>query len=277
MFNKFCFILQDSIIKDINITTSIPEDLVDYKIIKLNNYVNDIANISTQIISQNSKPIVFSSINIANYIIKNNSILKNGIILPHLPYTNGILDWNYYSTTIPSEYLLNPDGIILPFSKILENKKKIIKEYGEKFFIKPLSCWKPFTGFDTIISDLEYDISSYKQHENIKNYELCLITSYKSISNIEYRFWVVDGEIVTYAPYNINLHNTPLNIPPSDETIKIVKNAAEYLSIYDNCFVIDSCMTNDGPKVVEINGFSTSGWYNGIDTEKIFQATISLF
>lgn len=218
------------------------------------------------IIRDNKKfATMFCSIQVARYNDIYGSL--SAVLLPHRPYTDGILNWNQYASVIPANLLLNPQALILPYNHIVNNKKHIQDIYGDNLFIKPNSPWKPFTGFITHISQLEYELNSYKSCENVRGSELAIITNTKQFDAIEYRCWCIDGKFVTSAPYSwFEMENIP---DTPKEVISLATNVLEYIEEYYMDHVIDIAMTNDGPKVIELNGVSTSGWYQGMDAEKL--------
>lgn len=273
----FYFVIQSSIISRIPSFPVMPWDFTIFSDTNTRTYEDQLTKIENYIIENELIPIVFCSINVANYIQKNLVKLRTGIFLPQSPYTNGILDWNQYSSVIPKKYLLNSDGIIFTFSKIIENKEIIHNLFGNNIFIRPISPWKPFTGFDTNKNDLEYDINSYRSLSSVSPHELCLITTAHDIQNPEYRFWMVEGNVATYAPYNMKMSQTLLDISPPEEMISMVEEISNILIEYDHSFVIDMCMASSGPKMVEINGFSTSGWYHGMNIDHLCQGAISQY
>lgn len=271
---KLYFLIQNTLIKNF----PFPKNL-NWNHCIFNNITElcETTGILDYIIKNNMYPVMFCSINNANFLLKNNHLLSTGVFLPQYPYQSGILDWNHYSTIIPQKFLLNSDGLIFPFSKLKQNRKFIFDNIGRKIFIRPISPWKPFTGFDTVVEDFDYDLNSYQKLSNVNPYELCLVAPYKEINTLEYRFWMVEGNIATVAPYNMTLQQTVDYQPPPDDMIKMVKEISEILTIYDHCFVIDMCISNGEPKMVELNGFSTSGWYNGMNIDNLFNTITTQF
>lgn len=206
---------------------------------------------------------VFCSIECKNYIFKK---YPYSTWIPH----NNIMDWSCYSTVIPYNYLLNPDGIILPYGSIIKNVENIEKLFGNKIFIKPNSPWKAFTGFSTSLDNLFYELNSITQLEKVNKSELTLISSHKQIDNTEFRFWCINEEIITYAPYTWQ-HNEVYSELPED-AIHFVYQILSYLYEYtDNGIVIDIVNTPNGLKLIELNALSTSGWYRGMDVDRLLK------
>ena len=210
-----------------------------------------------------STPLVFCSLQNARIIERIKMPIHTGLFYPEK-----FLHYTEYSSYVNQKYLLNPDYIVLPWHKIIQNLDMIVDLYGDNIFIRPNSPIKPFTGFSKIgVSDLTFELNALSQTERVRPSELCVITSGKTISNVEWRFWAVDGKISTFAPYGWNddqLSKTSIDDIP-DQMADAVEQIANSLIEHENALVIDMVMYEDQPKLVELNAVSTSGWYKGMD------------
>lgn len=133
------------------------------------------------------------------------------------------------------------------------------------FFIRPLGNNKVING--GVITKEEFYKWRDSQDENYKG-ELLVISSNKSIKT-EYRFFIVDKEIISGTSYNIegeyNIEKEP--------TKEVLRYTEEVVNKYPlaRAFVIDIAETDKGLKVVEHNNINTSGLYKS-DELKIIQA-----
>jgi hypothetical protein len=85
----------------------------------------------------------------------------------------------------------------------------------------------------------------------------------------EYRLFVVDGQIVTGSLYKVgDLVTTSDVIDPV-----AIEYANKMLTIWqpDRAFVLDIAITDDGPKIIEVNNINSSGFYKS-DISKIVSA-----
>lgn len=221
------------------------------------------------------QPILFASIEITKYVRKHLSNLASGIIMPVDGFDESILFWNRYSTVLPRSWLLNHDCIILPFGSLKHHVTKIERIYGNRIFIKPLSAWKTFTGFDCIAHNINQETSSLRQAENVLDGELTIVTDYKPISETEYRFWCIDGKVISSSAYSWNGVPESQDIPL--DISRLVEDAADFISIYENALVIDACYHSGVPKIIELNAISTSGWYEGVDINKLLSEITKLY
>ncbi|NDV50640.1 ATP-grasp domain-containing protein [Salipiger sp. PrR003] len=189
------------------------------------------------------------------------------------------LTWSNYAAVLPNDVLLNPFGILFPWQH-LKTKDAISclrGSFGDKgVFIRPNSPWKPFAGFPTTWDGYEYNINSYESLESIEPGEICVVFPIKEISNIEWRFWVVAGKVVTWAPYSWrDMEPSAQRMPQG--MLEQVERVIGRLEGYEDSLVIDMVETDDGIKLVELNGLSTAGFYEGMDVSALFNALPTMF
>lgn len=227
-------------------------------------------------LEQDYKPTVsFVSIPVARYIQKFLPKLKSSLLLPvssSIDDMNSIYNWHSWHTAIPIEFQLNDSGVITTVRDILINN--VCFEYQD-VFCKPISGWKSFTGFFCSAKDLSTEINSLIQIEKIGLNELVLLSVTKEISEIEWRCFLIDGELVTAAPYSWDEIDLEIDLPNPVKDLAL--RSALYLQEYNDCFVIDIALFGGKPKVIEINCVSTSGWYEGMDVTALFQSISNLY
>lgn len=158
---------------------------------------------------------------------------------------------------------LNDDFLFIPYALISEKK---IEHLGSRFFIRPNSGNKLFTGFD---------FSSMKElRDNLDYFQLmpddmCCISSYKKIQPVEYRFWICDGEIIARAPYSWD--DSIINMEIPQNVLSLAQCLAQKRSLPQECYVADFAVDMNGEaSLIEINSFSTSGFYPGMQLEHFF-------
>ncbi len=148
--------------------------------------------------------------------------------------------------------LLNNDSQIKLCNDILN------ESYDEDLFIKPSSDTKAFdAGIIEAGKTIKEHIESQFHRENYGN-ELILLSPLKDI-DAEYRFFVVNNEVVSGSSYRINgqLKSNP------DVPKRIWEKAEEYSKLYQphDIFTLDLCEIGDDVKIVEYNCFNCSGIY----------------
>lgn len=208
-------------------------------------------------------PLIFCSLQNARKIRRELPKLARGLFYPEK-----FLHFTRYSQFIPKNLLLNSDYLVLPYGEITNWLPRLIDIFGETLFIRPDSPNKPFTGFSkTGADELSFELNALAITECIDYSELCIIAPAKPIPEIEWRFWLIEEQIVTWAPYTWNFRNRVIitQNQPSSKMLNVATDLAVRLVEHDNALVADFIETDEGPKLVELNAVSTSGWYKGMN------------
>jgi hypothetical protein len=167
-------------------------------------------------------------------------------------------DQAYYSTLdLP---LLNTGA------KLYEMTEHLDTRFNQDMFIKPSRDLKAFDAgiLPQGTSLQEYVLSG--KHQKIYLEEKALIAPVKVIT-AEYRFFVVEGEVVTGSQYRLGGMGVLNASIPSN----IMDAAREYAKLYQphDVFTMDLAQTPDGISIVEYNCWNASGLYH-TDVCKIF-------
>lgn len=170
------------------------------------------------------------------------------------------------------KFLLNSDYIMLPWGEIDRKRPKIWSKFGQyshgnrksgNVFIRPNSGAKPFSGG---LLDREESLEHFLANNVAFPEELVIIAREQSPIE-EYRLIVCDKEIVGASRYHKNgLLDTEEGAPKEVLAYgrKVVRTWQP-----EACFVID--ITYPGPRLVEINSFSCSGFYEA-NLSKVVEA-----
>lgn len=152
--------------------------------------------------------------------------------------------------------MLNHDSIVVPF------KDAVIDGCA---FMRPIEDSKVFAGtiFDneelqqwkTSLLDLKDDYGSTMTGETLV--QVCPLKTIYA----EYRYWIVDGQIITKSQYKIGKR---VQYSPNVDS-RFDDYVVECIKIWQplRAFVIDVCDTDHGIKIVEINTLNSSGYYAG--------------
>ena len=176
----------------------------------------------------------------------------------------GFYNKEVYKVSNYSKYLgedfLNEDYIIMPLDKIAHPSSFTADIIGNmvsnQAFIKPDSGFKSFTG--DIIDYTEIgEHCRYLLNIGVSENELCIISSAKNIESFEFRFWIIDGKIITNSVYSWSDLSNFDKFEPDEDMIKYVEKVIKNINI--PAFTIDICICDDKFKVVEINNIYTSG------------------
>ena len=90
----------------------------------------------------------------------------------------------------------------------------------------------------------------------------------------EFRFWVVNGRVVTGSQYMIG-NRVVLNSIVDNGAVDFAQKMVDQFQIAD-AFVIDIAMTNDGYRIVECGCINCAGFYKA-DMQKLITSLESYF
>lgn len=203
--------------------------------------------------------------------------LQHGRQIAHLPIYPGIFltienyeCFNYYGYF--GEHLLNSDYIMCGLNDVLRHKDK----YHGDIFIRPSNGYKTFTGQVLQRDHFEEQLNTLlKSYGGVEPGTLVLLAPAQKIAE-EYRFIVIDGQVVSGATYfdatNIGTLNPHYDKLCTD--MQATSFAVDMSQIYqpDKAFTIDVCKLEDGQyKLLELNSFNCASIY-GNDYDKVVAA-----
>lgn len=183
-------------------------------------------------------------------------------------------------SAIMGETMLNQRHVLASWASLPDRAADLARAFGPTLFIRPNSATKSFTGFSVAADQLRAEHGALSQTEHVPADELCVIAPAQSLPPIEWRFWVVDGRPVTCAPYR---WDEPATTPaetettPPEELQDFARTAASRTEVIESALVLDVVMSDSGPRVVELNPLSTSGFYPGMDLKALLTALADIF
>lgn len=148
------------------------------------------------------------------------------------------------------EELLNSDFLIGELHEL--------EPEWDAFFIRPTGNTKLFGGM--VVTKEEFHEWQERENHSDSAYhgQLLMISELQEIE-AEYRFFVVDGKVVTGSSYRVDGQlNT--NVAPPDAVVTYAQRMVERFALAD-AFVIDVAETKRGLRVVEYNNLNTAGLY----------------
>lgn len=208
--------------------------------------------------------------------------LQHGKQLTHLPIYPGVfmtIDnyecYKYYGYF--GENLLNSNYLMMGLNDVLRNIEKIQQQFGGKrFFIRPSNGYKTFAGQTMSFENIEQEMGVLiKSYGGIDQSTLVLLSPEQKLTE-EYRFIVVDGEVVSGSLY-FDEENIGTYKPHYDKQVnngEAFDFAIEMSKIHqpDKAYTIDVCKTKEGEfKLLELNSFNCASMY-GNDYDKAVKA-----
>jgi hypothetical protein len=185
--------------------------------------------------------------------------------------TNDEFTFEKWSSGFGLENLLNSESKIMAFCDVLEFQDSM-------FFARPCMDNKSFSGqvitrtqfleWQKTILDINDPLSKLNKDTMIT------IAPFKNIMT-EARMFIFEGKVVTGSYYKfgceVRYEEVKNGDPVIDYTNDIVKDYQPA-----KAFVIDIALTDDGYKIIEINGINSVGLYNA-DVDKFVQAVMLTF
>lgn len=129
----------------------------------------------------------------------------------------------------------------------------------ERFFIRPTGNTKLFGGMT--VTNAEFREWKKRESHPTSPYigQSLMVSELKEIE-AEYRFFVVNGSVITGSSYIVNGQRDITKKPPA-EIVSYAQHMVNRFSL-STAFVIDIAKVKNGMKIVEYNNFNTSGLYH---------------
>lgn len=204
------------------------------------------------------RALVFCSLQIATYIRRNLPLLNRNLF-----FQPEDLTFSRIAGLCPDGVMLNQSFIMLPFGALKQRKAQIHSLFGDRVFLRPDGSQKAFAGYAFDMADFDREVSAIEQIYKIHGDQICVIDRAQAISDHEYRFWVAEGKILTFAGYahdKIACEVCPAGVWTLAESV------AHHIEPWLDPVVADFVVDDTGqPRLIEMNAVSTSGFYPGMD------------
>lgn len=176
-------------------------------------------------------------------------------------------DQNYYNNLSISLPLVNQDALYLNLEKDLHTS------FDDEMFIKPSSDLKGFTAGIIKQGQSIFDYIQTTSRQTNWVDELVLVSPLKKIHS-EYRFFVVDKEVVASSRYRLMNESATSPIIPKE----VLDKAHELSKLYqpDRVFTMDlALLENEKIEIMEYNCFNGSGTYKA-NLEDLFNQLMTM-
>ncbi len=167
--------------------------------------------------------------------------------------------YSHYTQHIPANYMLNDDYIMTTWGDLLYNPGKYQEIFNSRdVFIRPNSGRKTFAGFKADLEDIEY-LTGTQKTSSVENDTIIVVASPKEILG-EFRFVICDNEVIAGSEYRWdNILDVREDYDMS--CLSMAKEVSRLEQQFDSVYTCDVALTNDGPRIVELNSFSCAGLY----------------
>lgn len=150
------------------------------------------------------------------------------------------------------------DGVFTTWIDLIKNYNKYCEMLGStNLFVRPNSGEKTFTGLVLSGDNIQHEINSTQQLTGVLNDTLVFVSLAKKIDS-EYRFFIVNKEVVGESTYMVNhIHDERPVVPSSARDF-----ALDFASKTDEPLVLDVGRVGDDFGAIEINCINSSGFYS---------------
>jgi hypothetical protein len=188
-------------------------------------------------------------------------------------WTPGVYDLEPFNFEIQMEHwgdlMLNADSKVVPFKDVEFDDIAFVRPIEDsKVFAGGIFDWKEFKTWQHNVCDLEEDYGN-----SLSKNTLVQVCNPKKIYS-EYRFWIVNQQIVTASLYKRGgkvIYSSDVDSRFYGFVNMVLKTKNRETDITTSmvntgwrphdAFVIDVCETPDGIKIVEINTINAAGFY----------------
>lgn len=196
-------------------------------------------------------------------------INKSGPFQPGGLGNNSRTSATEYMSNLPLEWLLNRKGIFTTWCQFKERKDDWWQIFpGEKLFVRPNSGMKTFAGQTVSLEDWDEDIRTIDQLTSVMPETLMMVAPINDLQG-EFRFVVAEGEIIAGSEYRWD-NKLDIRRDWPEECFELAQRVAQHPWQVDIAYTCDVALTDDGPKVVELNGFCSAGLY-ACDMNKVVE------
>lgn len=167
-----------------------------------------------------------------------------------------------YMNEIPRDWLLNADYLMLPYGEVKRRDKNALFGMfggGNRLFLRPDSGFKTFAGFVLTYNDMDHQLHGTMKTSSVTDDTICLLAPTQDLLG-EFRFVIGKGQVLAGSEYRWDQKlDIRSDYPP--ECRDLAQQVAELPWQLDSVYICDVALTDDGPKVVELNSFSCAGLY----------------
>ncbi|WP_333827256.1 ATP-grasp domain-containing protein [Pararhodobacter sp.] len=211
--------------------------------------------------------LAFVSLDAAGHIRRRCATLARGLI-----FRPERLRHHIWSSLVPEPLQLNRRYVMMPFGHLAGRAREIGVLFGARVFLRPDSALKVFPGQTVDVRDLDRTVSMLRQLHAVQDEELVVVDRSRLINRHEHRFWLSQGAVVTQAAYTFGAsgvsgdHPAPACPAVVMEMAATLFERAPMLASVDDALVADFAVETTGRvSLVELNAWSTSGFYPGMD------------
>lgn len=201
------------------------------------------------------------------------AINPEGLLQPGALGANSRVNVNTYMSNLPFDWFMNNQGVFVTWAMFKALGQLWLTRFNNtslsSLFIRPVSGYKSFAGQVIKQATWDEDIKTLDLLSSVMDETMIMVAPPVNIQG-EFRFVIADGKVVTGSEYRWdNVLDVRIDYP--DECFQLAKQVAEHDWQVDVAYVCDIALTDEGPKLIELNGFASAGLY-ACDINQVVEA-----
>lgn len=165
-----------------------------------------------------------------------------------------------YMSNLPLDWFLNRDGVFMTWAMFKQRARELYYNHDTNLlFVRPDSGFKTFAGQRVMYGTLDHDISTLDQTSGVMDDTMVLVNPGIDIQG-EFRFVIADHQVIAGSEYRWD-GKLDVRRDWPEECWNLASRVAASDWQVDIAYTCDVALTEEGPKIVELNGFSCAGLY----------------
>jgi hypothetical protein len=166
---------------------------------------------------------------------------------------------SFYMTHLPREWFLNRYALMTTWGDFCVRREYWLNFAGGRAFLRPDTGSKLFTGLVVDRDNVDHEINSIQQLSHMAAEDFVWTARAKEIHG-EFRFVIADGQVIAGSEYRWD-GRLDIRSDYPEECRELAQRVASHPWQLDRVYTCDVCLSEDGVRLVELNGFSSAGLY----------------
>jgi len=165
-----------------------------------------------------------------------------------------------YMSALPLNWFLNRNANMMTWKMFKHRARELFFDHDtNQLFIRPNSGFKTFAGQVVKFGTIDHDIETLDKLSSVMDDTLILVGECQDLRG-EFRFVIADGQVVAGSEYRWD-GKLDIRRDWTPECEALAQQVASHEWQVDVAYTCDVALTEDCPRIVELNGFSCAGLY----------------
>jgi hypothetical protein len=165
-----------------------------------------------------------------------------------------------YMSNLPIYWFLNRDGVFMTWAMFKQRRRDLFYQHDTNMlFLRPDSGFKTFAGQRMMYGTIDHDIETLDKLSGVMDETMCFVNPGIDIQG-EFRFVIADKQVIAASEYRWD-GKLDIRRDWPQECWDLAQMVADHEWQVDIAYTCDVALTAEGPRIVELNGFSCAGLY----------------